>query len=113
MLRVAHVIQAALDSGTEARLMQINLNAAFDRISHAAIIQWGETNVHTHEKVYLYQCKNNNEKLSVQIYVSRNMLMQNSNKPYQFLYWHEKIHFFNFHREKSIHTKLKICIVSI
>ena len=38
VLHVAHVIWAALDSGAEARLVQIDFSTAFDRVSHAAII---------------------------------------------------------------------------
>ena len=38
VLHVAHVIEAALDFVTEARLAQINLSAVFDFVSHATII---------------------------------------------------------------------------
>ena len=38
MLHVAHVFQAALDSGAEARLVQLVFSVVFDRVNHAAII---------------------------------------------------------------------------
>ena len=38
LLHISHVIQAALDSGSEARVMQLDFSSAFDRVNHAAIL---------------------------------------------------------------------------
>ena len=35
---VSHTLQSALDSGQEARIVQIDFNAAFDRVIHQYIL---------------------------------------------------------------------------
>ena len=37
LLCVSHTLQSALESGQEARIVQIDLSAAFDRVSHQGI----------------------------------------------------------------------------
>ena len=39
LLCVAHKLQSALDRGMEARLVQIDFSAAFDRVNHLGIIR--------------------------------------------------------------------------
>ena len=38
LLCMSHTLQSALESGQEARIMQINFTAAFDRINHLGIL---------------------------------------------------------------------------
>ena len=38
LLCVSHTLQSALESGQEARILQINFNAAFDRVNHQGIL---------------------------------------------------------------------------
>ena len=38
LLCVPHTLQRALESGQEARIMQIDFSAAFDRVSHQGIL---------------------------------------------------------------------------
>ena len=40
LLRVSHTLQSALESGQEARIVQINFSAAFDRVNHQGILYW-------------------------------------------------------------------------
>ena len=35
---LSHTLQSALDSGQEARIVQIDFSAAFDRVNHLAIL---------------------------------------------------------------------------
>ena len=35
---MSHTLQSALESGQEARIMQINFRAAFDRVNHLSIL---------------------------------------------------------------------------
>ena len=37
LLRMSHTLQSALESGQEARIMQNNFSAAFDRVNHLGI----------------------------------------------------------------------------
>ena len=38
LLRVSHTLQSALESGKEARIVQIYFSAAFDRVNHLVIL---------------------------------------------------------------------------
>ena len=38
LLCVSHTLQSALESGQEARIVQINFSAAFDRVNHQGIL---------------------------------------------------------------------------
>ena len=38
LLCVSHTLQSALESGQEARIMQIDFSAAFDRVNHLGIL---------------------------------------------------------------------------
>ena len=38
LLCVSHTLQSALESGQEARIVQIDFSAAFDRVNHWAIL---------------------------------------------------------------------------
>ena len=38
LLCVSHTLQNALESGQEARIVQIDLSAAFDRVNHQGIL---------------------------------------------------------------------------
>ena len=38
ILCVSHTLQSALESGQEARIVQIDFSAAFDRVSHLGIL---------------------------------------------------------------------------
>ena len=38
LLCISHTLQSALESGLEARIMQIDFNAAFDRVNHQEIL---------------------------------------------------------------------------
>ena len=38
LLCVSHTLQSALESGQEARIVQIDFNAAFDRVNHQGIL---------------------------------------------------------------------------
>ena len=38
LLCVAHTLQSALEMGQEARIIQIDFSAAFDRVNHQAIL---------------------------------------------------------------------------
>ena len=38
LLCMSHTLQSALDSGQEARVVQIDLSAAFDRVNHQGIL---------------------------------------------------------------------------
>ena len=38
LLCVSHTLQSALESGQEARIVQIDLSAAFDRVNHQGIL---------------------------------------------------------------------------
>ena len=38
LLCVSHTLQSALESGQEARIVQINFSAAFDRVNHLGIL---------------------------------------------------------------------------
>ena len=38
LLCVSHTLQSALESGQEARIVQIDLSAAFDRVNHQEIL---------------------------------------------------------------------------
>ena len=38
LLCVSHTLQSALESGQEARIVQIDFSAAFDRVNHLAIL---------------------------------------------------------------------------
>ena len=38
LLHVSHTLHNALESGQEARIMQIDFSAAFDRVNHLAIL---------------------------------------------------------------------------
>ena len=38
LLRVSHTLQSALESGQEARIVQIDCSAAFDRVNHQGIL---------------------------------------------------------------------------
>ena len=38
LLCVSHTLQSALESGQEARIVQIDLSAAFDRVNHLGIL---------------------------------------------------------------------------
>ena len=38
LLCVSHILQSALESGHEARIVQIDFSAAFDRINHQGIL---------------------------------------------------------------------------
>ena len=38
LLFVSHTLQSALESGQEARIVQINFSAAFDRVNHLGIL---------------------------------------------------------------------------
>ena len=40
LLWVSHTLQSALESGQEARIMQIDFSAAFDRVNHQGILYW-------------------------------------------------------------------------
>ena len=37
LLCVSHILQSALESGEEARIVQIDFSAAFDRVNHQGI----------------------------------------------------------------------------
>ena len=37
---VFHTLQSALESGQEARIVQIDFSAAFDRVNHQGILYW-------------------------------------------------------------------------
>ena len=39
-LCVSHSLQSALESGHEARIVQIDFSAAFDRVNHQGILYW-------------------------------------------------------------------------
>ena len=38
LLSMSHTLQSALESGQEARIVQIDFSAAFDRVSHQGIL---------------------------------------------------------------------------
>ena len=38
LLYVSHTLQSALESGQEARIVQIDFSAAFDRVNHLSIL---------------------------------------------------------------------------
>ena len=38
LLCVSHTLQSALESGQEARIVQIDISAAFDRVNHMGIL---------------------------------------------------------------------------
>ena len=38
LLCVSHTLQSALESGKEARIVQIDFSAAFDRVNHQGIL---------------------------------------------------------------------------
>ena len=38
LLCVSHILQSALESGQEARIVQIDFSAAFDRVNHQGIL---------------------------------------------------------------------------
>ena len=38
LLRVSHTLQSALESGQEARIVQIDFSAAFHRVNHHSIL---------------------------------------------------------------------------
>ena len=38
LLRVSHTLQSALESGQDARIVQIDFSAAFDRVNHLGIL---------------------------------------------------------------------------
>ena len=38
LLCASHTLQSALESGQEARIVQINFSAAFDRVNHQGIL---------------------------------------------------------------------------
>ena len=38
LLCMSHTLQSALESGQEARIVQINFSAAFDRVNHRGIL---------------------------------------------------------------------------
>ena len=38
LLCVSHILQSALDSGQEARIMHIDFSTAFDRVNHQGIL---------------------------------------------------------------------------
>ena len=38
LLCVSHTLQSALESGQEARIVQIDFSAAFDRVNHLGIL---------------------------------------------------------------------------
>ena len=38
LLCVSHTLQSALENGQEARIVQINFSAAFDRVNHLGIL---------------------------------------------------------------------------
>ena len=38
LLCVSHTLQSSLESGQEARILQIDLNTAFDRVNHQGIL---------------------------------------------------------------------------
>ena len=38
LLCLSHALQSVLESGHEARIVQINLNASFDRVNHQGIL---------------------------------------------------------------------------
>ena len=38
LLRMSHTLQSALESGQEARIVQIDFSAAFDRLNHLGIL---------------------------------------------------------------------------
>ena len=38
LLCVSHALQSALESGQEARIVQIDFSAAFDRVNHQGIL---------------------------------------------------------------------------
>ena len=38
LLHASHVLQSALDHGHEAKIVQINFNAAFDRVNHKGLL---------------------------------------------------------------------------
>ena len=38
LLCVSHTLQSALESGQEARMLQIDFSAAFDRVNHLGIL---------------------------------------------------------------------------
>ena len=38
LLCVSHALQSALESGQEARIMQIDFSAAFDRVNHLSCL---------------------------------------------------------------------------
>ena len=38
LLCVSHTLQSALDNGQEARIVQIDFSAAFDRVNHQGIL---------------------------------------------------------------------------
>ena len=38
LLCVSHTLQSALESGQEARIVQIDFSAAFDRVNHQGIL---------------------------------------------------------------------------
>ena len=38
LLCVSHTLQSALESGQEARIVQINFSAAFERVNHQGIL---------------------------------------------------------------------------
>ena len=40
LLCLSHTLQNALESGQEARIMQIDFSAAFDRVHHQGILCW-------------------------------------------------------------------------
>ena len=39
LLSVSHTLRRALESGQEARIVQINFREAFDRVNHQGILQ--------------------------------------------------------------------------
>ena len=40
LLCLSHTLQSALESGQEARIVQIDFSAAFDRVYHQGILNW-------------------------------------------------------------------------
>ena len=40
LLCISHTLQSALESGQEARIVQIDFSAAFDRVNHLGILDW-------------------------------------------------------------------------
>ena len=39
LLFVSHTLQSALESGQEARIVQIDFSAAFDRVNHCRVLE--------------------------------------------------------------------------